>query len=89
MNFIKIILIAIGLLAVLGVGYWLIGMISVVFWLLLYAGIIGAIGYGGYKLFFDKGKTKGQLEDKIPIAIADLKDADRALEEYKRKYLPK
>lgn len=89
MDFIKIILIAVGLIVVLVAGYWLIGMVSAIFWLLLYAGIIGAIGYGGYKLFFEKEKTRAQLEDKTPIAIADLQDADRALEEYKRKYLPK
>ncbi len=89
MDFIKIILIAVGLIVVLVAGYWLIGMVSAIFWLLLYAGIIGAIGFGGYKLFFEKEKAKAQLEDKMPIAIADLQDADRALEEYKRKYLPK
>ncbi len=89
MNFIKIILIVIGILTLFVAGYWLIGIISAVFWLLLVAGIVGAIGYGGYKLFFEKDKAKAQIEDKTPIAIADLKDADRALEEYKRKYLPK
>jgi hypothetical protein len=89
MDFIKIILIAIGLLAVLVIGYWLIGIVYGLFWLLLYAGIIGAIGYGGYKLFFAKEKTKDRLDDKTPIAIADLQNTDRTLEEYKRKYLPK
>ncbi len=52
MDFIKIILIAIGLIVLLVAGYWLIGVVYGLFWLLLYAGIIGAIGYGGYKLFF-------------------------------------
>lgn len=89
MDFIKIILIAIGLIVLLVAGYWLIGVVYGLFWLLLYAGIIGAIGYGGYKLFFEKEKSRAQLEDKTPITIADLQDADRALEEYKRKYLPK
>lgn len=89
MDFIKIILIAIGLIVLFVAGYWLIGVVYGLFWLLLYAGIIGAIGYGGYKLFFEKEKPKAQLQDKTTIAIADLQDADRALEEYKRKYLPK
>jgi|GEM_PF-724682 len=89
MNLIKIILITIGILAIIFIGYSLIGIISILFWVLLIAGIVGAVGYGGYKLFLEKDKTKGSLEDKTPIAIADLKDADRALEEYKRKYLPK
>lgn len=89
MDFLKIILIAIGLLAVLVIGYWLLGLIYGLFWLLLYAGIIGAIGYGGYKLFFAKEKETAKLEDKTPIGIAEMQNTDRALEEYKRKYLPK
>jgi len=89
MDFLKIVLIIIGLLAVVVLGYWFLGVIAGLFWLLLYAGIIGVIGYGGYKLFFEKEKTKGELEDKMPISIAEMKDADRALEEYKSKYLPK
>jgi hypothetical protein len=36
---------------------------------------------------FAREKPKAELEEKTPIAIADLKDTDRALEEYKRKYL--
>ena len=89
MDIIKLILIAVGLLAVVVIGYWLIGIIYGLFWLLLYAGIIGAIGYGGYKLFFEKEKTEKQLEEKTPIGIADIKNSDRALEEYRRKYLTK
>ena len=59
MDFLKIVLIIIGLLAVVVLGYWFLGVIAGLFWLLLYAGIIGVIGYGGYKLFFEKEKTKG------------------------------
>lgn len=89
MDIIKLILIAVGLLAVVVIGYWLFGIIYGLFWLLLYAGIIGAIGYGGYKLFFEKEKKEKQLEEKSPIGIAEIKNSDRALEEYRRKYLPK
>jgi membrane protein required for beta-lactamase induction len=89
MDIIKIILIAVGLVALLLIGYWLIGIVYGLFWLLIYAGIIGVIGYGGYKLFFEKEKAKPELEDKTPIGIAEMQNTDRALEEYKRKYLPK
>jgi hypothetical protein len=75
MDTIKIILAAIG------------GIISAILWFALWAGLIAAIGYGGYKLLFAREKPKAELEEKTPIAIADLKDTDRALEEYKRKYL--
>ena len=87
MDTIKIILAALGVIAVVIIAIWLIGIISAILWFALWAGLIAAIGYGGYKLLFAKTKPKAQLEEKTPIAIADLKDTDRALEEYKRKYL--
>lgn len=82
-------MIAIGILAVLVIGYWLLGVIYTLFWLLVYAGIIGLIGYGGYKLFFAGEKAEKQLEEKTSVSIAEMRDADRALKEYKDKYLPK
>ncbi len=88
MDTIKIILIAIGLLTVVVAGYFLVGIVFSLLWFLLWVGIVGALGYGGYKLFFDKEKPRAaRLEEKTPVAIADLKDVDRALEEYKRKSL--
>ncbi|MEP6903998.1 MAG: hypothetical protein ABJA66_19900 [Actinomycetota bacterium] len=89
MDTIKIILTVIGVIAVVVVGIWLIGIISALLWFGLWIGLIAAIGYGGYKLFFAKDKPIKQLEEKSSIAIADLKDTDRQLEEYKRKLLPK
>lgn len=90
MDTIKVILAVIGVIAVVVVAIWLIGIISALLWFALWIGLIAAIGYGGYKLFLAKDKsTKPKLEEKTPIAIADLKDTDRALDEYKRKYLPK
>lgn len=87
MDTIKIILAAIGVIAIVIIGIWLIGIVSAILWFALWIGLIAAIGYGGYKLLFGKTKTTATLEEKTPIAIADLKDTDRALEEYKRKYL--
>lgn len=87
MDTIKIILAVIGVIAVVVAGIWLIGIISALLWIALWIGLIAAIGYGGYKLLLGKRKTTPKLEEKTPIAIADLKDTDRALEEYKRKYL--
>jgi hypothetical protein len=87
MNIIKIILIAIGLLTVGFLGYLLIGIISSLLWYAFVLGALGAIGYGGYKLF--KKFDAPQLEGKQPVSIKEMDNADRALEEYKRKYLPK
>ncbi|MCD9187225.1 MAG: hypothetical protein LUM44_12390 [Pyrinomonadaceae bacterium] len=87
MDIIKTILAIIGVIAVVIIGFWLFGIISAILWLLLWVAVIAGIGYGGYKLFFEKEKPSRQLEDKTPIAIADLQDTDRALEEYRRKLL--
>ena len=87
MDTIKIILAVIGVIAVVVIAIWLIGIISALLWFGLWIGLFAAIGYGGYKLLFAKDKPVAKLEEKTPIAIADLKDTDRALEEYKRKYL--
>ncbi len=89
MDTIKIILTVIGVIAIVVVGIWLIGIISALLWFALWVGLLAAIGYGGYKLFFAKEKSVKHLEEKSPIAIADLKEEDRQLEEYKRKYLTK
>jgi hypothetical protein len=89
MDTIKIILAVIGVIAVVVAGIWLIGIISAILWVGLWLGLIAAIGYGGYKFFLDKGKSSKTLEEKTPIAISDMKETDRQLEEYKRKYLPK
>ena len=51
-------------------------------------GVVAVGGAVGYKLLKKDGKQV-QLEEKMPIAIAEIKDADRALEEYKRRQLSK
>ena len=86
MNFLKLILILLGLGLGVMLLFWLLGVVSTILWYLLWAGIIGVIGYAGYKLFLGKGETP-QLEEKKPIAIAEIHDFDRALEEYKEKTL--
>ena len=88
MNFIKIILIAIGLVLAAMLAYSVIGIVYSALWYLFLLGIVAVGGAVGYKLLV-KDKESPKLEDKTPITIAEMKDADRALEEYKRKYLPK
>ena len=82
------------LLAALGLGayflLWVVGflygMLSYIFWI----GLIAIGGTIGYKLFLsgDSKDDVPQLEEKKPIGISEFDEADRALEEMKRKYLP-
>ena len=88
MNIIKIILIAVGLVIAAMLAFSIIGIVSSALWYLFLLGIVAVGGAVGYKLLV-KDKESPQLEDKTPITIAEMKNADRALEEYKQKYLPK
>ncbi len=88
MNFIKIILIAIGLVLAAMLAFSVIGIVYSALWYLFLLGIVAFGGAVGYKLLM-KDKELSKLEDKTPITIAEMKNADRTLEEYKRKYLPK
>jgi len=88
MNFIKIILIAVALIVAAMLAFSVVGIVYSALWYLFLLGIVAIGGAVGYKLLV-KEKQSPQLEEKIPTTIAELKNADRALEEYKRKYLPK
>jgi hypothetical protein len=88
MNIIKIILIIIGLFTISFLGYLLIGIISSLLWYAFVIGALAAVGIGGYKLFKKSGDAP-QIEGKQTISIKEMDNADRTLEEYKQKYLPK
>lgn len=86
MNIIKLILVVIGLYLLLTLGLAVIGIISSALWYLFWIGVIAIGGTVGYKLL-KKEREQPRLEDKTPIAVAEMNNADRALEEYKRKHL--
>ena len=88
MNFIKIILAAVGLIIVLMLATSLLGLVSTALWYLFLLGIVAIGGAVGYKVLTGKRGSK-QLNENTPIAIAEMDKADRTLEEYRRKYLPK
>ena len=88
MNFIKIILIVVGLIIAAILAFSIIGIVYSALWYLFLLGIVAVGGAVGYK-FLVKDKESPQLEDKTTVTIAEMKNADRTLEEYKRKYLPK
>ena len=85
MNWTKIILIAVGIFILVMLGFSLIGFIYSALWYLFWIGAIALAGTVGYKLL-KKPETK-QIENREPIGISEFDDADRTLEEYKRKYL--
>ena len=88
MNFIKIILVAIGLIIATMLAFSVIGIVYSALWYLFLLGIVAFGGAVGYKLLTKKKETP-QLQDNMPIGIAEMNNADRTLEEYRSKYLPK
>lgn len=87
MDIIKLILVAVGLLTVVFLGYFLVGFVFSLLWYAVILGLVGAVGYGGYRLF--KKYDHPRLEGKQNVAIREIDNAERTLEEYKQKYLPK
>src|SRR6187399_401252 len=51
MNIIKFILGALGLIFGVLVLVWVLGFVWSILWYLIVFGVLGAVGYGGYKLF--------------------------------------
>lgn len=85
MNLAKIILIAVGIFIAVMLGFTLIGIVYSALWYLFWIGVIAIAGTITYKLL--KKPETAQIENREPIAISELKNADKTLEEYKRKYL--
>ncbi len=87
MNIIKLILAAIGLVFVGMLFLWVLGFLTSIIWYLFWIGVLGMIGYGGYKLF-------RKLEDKALGAgsnagLGDGIDINMSWDEYDKKYLHK
>ena len=87
MNIIKFILAALGLVFGALILMWVLGFVWSIVWYLAVFGIIGAIGFGGWRVF-------RKLEDKAlgTSARNDLGtgvDINMSWDEYERKYLNK
>lgn len=85
MNLIKIVLIAVGIFIAVMLGFTLVGIVYSALWYLFWIGVIAIAGTVGYKML--KKPEIAQIENTEPIGISELKNADKSLEEYKRKYL--
>jgi hypothetical protein len=87
MNILKILLAIIGLILGIYIFFWLFGLLSSLLWYGVMIAIVGAIGYGGYRLF-KKAENKyvgpGTARDSL-----DSRDYDMTWDEYERKYLHK
>jgi len=84
MKFIKWLLVIFGLLLLIWFGFWAVGIVYSLLWYVFLLAVVGAIGFGGYKLLAKKEETR-KLPENTPIAIAEMR-TDRVLEEYKKKY---
>ena len=87
MNILKIILAIIGIVLGIYLFFWIFGLLSSLLWYGVMIAIVGAIGYGGYRLF-KKAENKyvgaGEARDSL-----DSRDYNMTWDEYERKYLHK
>ncbi|MEP6944630.1 MAG: hypothetical protein ABJA02_01850 [Acidobacteriota bacterium] len=87
MNIIKLILAAFGMIVGIMLVLWVLGFVWSIVWYILVFGIIGAVGYGAYKLFL-KAEAKALSSD--PHAgISSGLDVNMSWDEYDKKYLHK
>lgn len=87
MKLIKLLIAILGLIFGVMLFFWLFGLITSLLWYGLVIGVIGAIGYGAFKLFkkaenkyVGSGSAGGYIEDR---------DFGLSWEEYDKKYLNK
>ena len=87
MNIIKIILAILGAIFGVMLVFWLLGIVYSLLWYVFWLGVVGALGYGGYKLFL-KAESK-VLGSGSANELDDVRDFNMSWEEYDRKYLKK
>lgn len=86
MNIIKFILVVLGAVFAGLIVLSLFGWLGTLIWYLFWIGVLGAIGYGGYKLF-TKIESKALRGD--PHSGLGPGDVQMSWDEYDRKYLRK
>jgi 4-hydroxybenzoate polyprenyltransferase len=89
MNWLKFILIVLGLVVGAWVIFALIGVVQVILWYAFILGALGIAGYVGYQLFKPDKKPELKGRDAVSEIELDSAKSDRTLEEYRRKYLNK
>lgn len=86
MNIIKIILAILGAIFGVMLVFWLLGIVYSLLWYVFWLGVIGTLGYGGYKLFL---KAEAKALGSGAANELDTRDFSMSWEEYERKYLHK
>ena len=86
MNFIKIILAFLGIVFGIMLLFWVLGLVGTLLGYAFWLAVVGAIGYGGYRLL-----TMGRRKEIDNSAFSEIESRDYSLswEEYDRKYLKK
>ena len=88
MSFIKILLIALGLILFGMLALSVVGFVYGALWYLFWIGMLAALGAIGYKML-KKDKSTSLLEDKNTFSIGGMNEVNRAFEDFKRKHLTK
>ena len=88
MNFIKFLLVVVGLIVLGMLAFPLIGFIYNALWYLFWIAVLGIGGYVGYKIL-TKNSERNLLEDNSPYSIGGMDSANKAFEDFKRKHLTK
>jgi hypothetical protein len=88
MSFIKILLIAFGLILLGMLAFPIIGFVYNALWYLFWIAVVGIGGYVGYKWLTKKTDAK-LLADKTTFSIGGVDDVNKAFEDFKRKHLTK
>jgi hypothetical protein len=88
MSFIKILLIAFGLILLGMLAFPIIGFIYSALWYLFWIAVVGIAGYVGYK-WLTKNSDTPLLEDRSPHSITGMESVNKAFEDFKRKHLTK
>jgi hypothetical protein len=87
MKLIKFVMAVLGLIFGVMLFFWVFGLVTSLLWYGIVIGVLGAIGYGGYKLFKKaEGKYVGGGSQG---SLTDDRDFSLSWEEYDRKYLKK
>ena len=87
-TFIKILLVAFGLILLGMFAFPLIGFVFQALWYLFWIAVVGTMGYIGYK-WLTKDKQTNLLEDKNSFALGGVDSVNKAFEDFKRKHLTK
>lgn len=88
MNFIKILLFALGLILFGMIAVPVIAFVWHALWYLFWIALIGIGGYVGYKWLTKDSETK-LLEDKSPFLLGGVNEITRSFKDFKRKNLMK